>query len=124
MKKILFLLLFNLLIAKTHIITVASIGVGVAPNDKNPSLAKAFARRAAVIDAYKELAAKLYGIRIKSKDTIKNFQLQDSTIRSEINGIVREANIKDIYFYNGEYRVKAEVKIDICKWFNDIKNCK
>ena len=82
-------------------------GEGIAPqNTVSPAQARALAKRAAVADAYRQMAEKLYGVQINAKDTIKNAALFDSRIVSQVNGLVRDATITENTFKDGMYTVR------------------
>ncbi len=92
-------------------------GEGIAPqNTISPAQAIALAKRAAVADAYRQLGAKLYGVKINAKDTVEDAALKDSKIITQVNGLIKDAYIVDTSFKNGLYRVKMELKIDSKTW--------
>jgi len=92
-------------------------GEGIAPqNTVSPAQAMALAKRAAVADAYRQMAEKLYGVQINAKDTIKNAALYDSRIVSQVNGIVKDATITETSFKDGLYKVRMELKMNGARW--------
>jgi len=102
---------------KSPIITIQATGEGVSPvNVLSVPQAKVMARRAAIADAYRALAEKMYGVRIKGKETIKDLMLKNSEVKTYIYGIIRGANIEEETFKDGIYRVTMNVKFDIRKW--------
>jgi len=103
------------------IIKLEATGVGVVPCDGSCSKAKAqvMARRAAILDAYKALAEKMYGIKINGRDTVKNMVLQNSSLKAYVEGIIKGASITDESYKNGVYSVTMDIKIDVNQW-NDI----
>ncbi len=93
------------------------IGEGIAPkNTISPAQAIALAKRAAVADAYRQLGEKLYGVKINSKETIKDAALSDSRIIAQVNGLIKDAYITENSYKNGLYRVKMELKLDSKTW--------
>ncbi len=100
------------------ILRIEASGIGVVPCNGSCSVpqAKAMARRAAIVSAYRNLAEKLYGIKINGRDSVKNMILQSSTVRTYVNGIIRGATIEDESFKNGTYSVVLSLKLDPKKW--------
>ena len=100
------------------IIRVEAQGVGIVPCNGSCSTAEAkvMARRAAILDAYRALIEKIYGIQINGSDTVKNMVLQSSFLRSHIQGLVRGANIEEESFKNGVYKVLMSVKLNVANW--------
>lgn len=94
-----------------------AVGEGIAPlNTVSSAQALALAKRAAITDAYRQLASKLYGVKINGKDTVKDAMLGSSTITAQVNGLIKNAHIVDENFNQGLYRVNLELKIDAQKW--------
>ncbi len=92
-------------------------GEGIAPqNTVSPAQAMALAKRAAVADAYRQMAEKLYGVQINAKDTIKNAALYDSRIVSQVNGVVKDATITEHTFKDGLFVVRMELKMSSARW--------
>lgn len=92
-------------------------GEGIAPqNTVSPAQAMALAKRAAVADAYRQMAEKLYGVKISAKDTIKDAALYDSRIVSQVDGIVKDATIVENSFKDGLYKVRMELKMSGKRW--------
>ncbi len=92
-------------------------GEGIAPqNTISPAQAVALAKRAAIGDAYRQMAEKLYGVQINAKDTIKNAALYDSRIVSQVNGLVKNATVEEHTFKDGLYVVRMELKMNGARW--------
>ena len=95
----------------------SSVGEGIAPlNTVSSAQALALAKRAAIADAYRQLASKLYGVKVNGKDTVKDAMLRSSTITAQVNGLIKNASVVDESFNQGLYRVNVELKIDTQKW--------
>jgi hypothetical protein len=109
---------------KKCILRIEAEGVGVPPCEGACSVAQArvMARRAAIVDAYKSLAEKMYGIKINGRDTVKNMILQNSNLRAYVYGLIRGATIEDEEFKNGVYKVVLSVKLDPNEWNKFLKN--
>lgn len=98
-------------------LSFTAVGEGIAPlNTVSTAQALALAKRAAITDAYRQLASKLYGVKVNGKDTVKDAMLRSSTITAQVNGLIKNASIIDENFNQGLYRVNVELKIDADKW--------
>jgi hypothetical protein len=108
------------------ILVLESEGKGVVPCNGSCSTAQAkmMARRSAIVAAYRNLAEKMYGIKINGRDTVKNMVLKNSTIRAYVEGLIRGANIVDEDYKDGIYSVVLNLKLDVRKWNEFLKNCK
>ncbi|CAD7288464.1 LPP20 family lipoprotein [Campylobacter suis] len=94
-----------------------AIGEGIAPtNAISYAQAQTLAKRAAVADAQAQLAGKLYGVKVNGQDTVRDAMLKDSSITTKVQGLVKNARIKEEGFKNGLYRVEMELRIDQNKW--------
>ena len=103
--------------ACNHIITISGTGEGVArPDAISPAQAKALARRAAIADAYRSLAEKMYGIRLSAKDRVRDLVTQRTEVRTAVYGIIRGAKIDEESWKDGLYKVVLLVKLDTCRW--------
>jgi len=92
----------NLLISVT--------GQGVAPmNTTSPAQAYALAKRAAIADAYRMIAEKVKGVRVDGQDLIKNMMVKRSTVRTEVQAMVKNANIVETTFKDGLCEVEMEI---------------
>lgn len=77
------------------------------------TLARVTTKRAAQVDGYRRLAEKIYGTVIDSKTTVRDFAVEDDTVVTTVEGIVRGARIVDIeYFSDGSVTVAMESRGD------------
>ena len=94
-----------------------TVGEGVPPVDTvSPAQAKALAKRAAIADAQRQLASKLYGVKINAKDTVKDAMLRSSVIDARVSGLIKNAAITKQDFKDGLYRVEMEVRMGVDTW--------
>ncbi|ACM93675.1 protein of unknown function [Nautilia profundicola AmH] len=108
---------------KSSIVTLQVEGLGVAPtNAQSIPQAKVMARRAAIADAYRALAEKMYGIRVKGRETVRDLMLKNSEVRTDVYGLIRGACIQEESFKDGIYTVIMSVKLDVRKWNKYINN--
>ena len=102
----------------SNIITIRAIGMGVAPESTiSPAHAIVLAKRAAIADAYRQLGEKMYGLKINAKDTVKDAMIKSTTIRTKINGMIRNAEIVETIMQDGLCQVEMEVKLDGRRWY-------
>jgi len=114
-KVILFSLLFSLLLSTTCFAigvdwnsnTISAIGIGAAPEYAiKPGQADALARRAAVVDAYRNLASIVYGVEIENHTTVAELAVKKDTIKTSVSGVIRNARIVDEeQLDNGNYQI-------------------
>ena len=106
------------LLQPSNIITIRAIGMGVAPEATiSPAQAMVLAKRAAIADAYRQLGEKMYGIKLNAKDTIKDAVVKNTTIRTQVHAIVRNAEIQETIYKDGLCQVEMEVKLDGRRWY-------
>ncbi|MDR3163127.1 MAG: hypothetical protein LBT81_04640 [Helicobacteraceae bacterium] len=108
------------IIKPSNIITIRAIGLGtVEKNTANRAQQLALAKRAAIVDGYRQLGEKLHGIKITASDTVRDAALVRSEIRTELYSIVRGADVVETIWDNGLCQVEMEVKID-AKRFSEL----
>ncbi len=74
--------------------------------------ARLMARRAAITDAQRNLAETIYGVRIDSQTTVRNFVTENDEIRSRIDAIIQGASVVDTrYNPDGTCTVRMEVPV-------------
>ncbi|WP_051429981.1 LPP20 family lipoprotein [Lebetimonas sp. JH292] len=108
---------------KSDILTLYVTGEGVAPVDAlNAAQAKILARRAAIADAYRQLAEKMYGVKVNAKETVKDLMLKNSDVNTYVEGVIRGADIQAEKFEDGIYYVTMNLKLDVRMWNKFINN--
>ncbi len=100
-----------------HVIELEAVGIGVAPQEScTPAQAVAMAKRAAIVDAYRQLGEQMYGIQLNSNDSVRNMVLQNSTIKTRLNALIRGAQIKETSCQQGVCQVNMELRLDGRVW--------
>lgn len=100
-----------------QVIELSAVGMGVAPeNTISPSQALALAKRAAIIDAYRQIGEKMYGIKINGKDTVKDMVMTNSVVKAQVEALIKNADIVETIYKDGLCQVTMELKLDSRTW--------
>ena len=88
-------------------------GTGVAPiNTVSAAQARALARRAAIADAYRQLAEQIRGVDVDASTTVENMMVTNDTVRTHVSALVRGARIiEEKALRDGAYTVTLEVPV-------------
>jgi hypothetical protein len=91
--------------------TVRAAGVGVPPAAAHSQAqAYAMARRAAVVDAYRNLLEAVGQVRVEAATTVKNFAVESDVVRTRISGLVQGARVvSEQALADGSCQVTLEV---------------
>lgn len=108
----------RLVLTKDNVLIFKVVGQGVSPvNTISPAQAKALAKRAAIADAYRQLAEKIAGVKIEGRDKIVNMVTKKSLVRTCVNALIKNATIIDSRTKNGLYEVEMEIKMYGKTWY-------
>ncbi len=111
------------LLTPNNVIEIQAVGMGVAPESTvSPAQALALAKRAAIVDAYRQIGEKMYGIRINANDTIRDAIAQNSTIKGRVQALIKNAEITETAYKDGLCQVNMEVKLDGRIWHRVLNN--
>lgn len=106
------------MLTPSNVIELSAVGMGVAPESTiSPSQALALAKRAAIVDAYRQLGEKMYGIRVNAQDTVRDMVLQNSTVKTKVQALIRNAEITETVYKDGLCQVSMELKLDGRVWY-------
>lgn len=96
------------------VIRVAGYGTGGKTDTKINTNQKEFmAMRASKLDAYRNLAERVYGIRVQGNTSVHNMAARDDNIRGYIDNLVRGAKvISTRELGNGSYETKMELVLE------------
>lgn len=95
----------------TNIAYVESEGWGVAPEyERNPGKARLLARRAAIVDAYRNIGEHISSVRVTAETTVADSMIQSDVIRTNMQTVIQGAVIAGETSYpDGRYCVKMIV---------------
>ena len=97
---------------------IYAIGYGI-PNPKQPkNMAMFGARRAAIVDAKRNLLETVGGVKITTETIIENEMLKNDKIKSVVSGVVKNASVISLKEENG--LLKALVQAPIADSLMDI----
>ena len=87
-------------------------GLGIAPTDARGSQAEALARRAALSDAYRQLAEQINGVNVDAVNTVENMILMNTAVRTHVTALIQGAQIIDESARrDGSYVVTMEIPV-------------
>jgi hypothetical protein len=66
-------------------------GEGVYPDTPNRAQARLMARRAAIVDAQRNLLEAVQGVRVTAETKVKNFTLVSDEVKTEVEGFIKNA---------------------------------
>lgn len=97
--------------AYTQTETITADGYGVLPQNRSFGQAKLMARRAAVVEAQRNLLETVKDVAIDSETNVEMSMTLNDTIHSEISGVIRGARVIDEEYIpeDGIYRVTMSV---------------
>jgi outer membrane protein FlgP len=111
----------NVSLNQNNTITLTVIGQGVAPESTiSPYQALALAKKAAIADAYRMLAEKLYGVRVEGYDIVKNMVIQRSQVKTCVSSMIRHSNIVETKCAKDFCEVEMELKVVGNKWYSEL----
>ena len=94
---------------------VRAIGIGVGKPDyqkKNPGVYRAQAKRAAMMDAQRNLAETVKGVRVTSDSTMEDMILQSDVVRTRVDAIIKGmSEVSSHYNEDGTYEVTLEMPL-------------
>ncbi|MGL5337028.1 MAG: LPP20 family lipoprotein [Enterovibrio sp.] len=71
--------------------------------------------RASKLDAYKELSEQIYGVRVSSSSKINDQRLDSDEIGSEVEGVIRAAQVISSYQVGDSYVTELELNLQRMK---------
>ncbi|RAX54774.1 hypothetical protein CCY99_03095 [Helicobacter sp. 16-1353] len=106
------------ILTPSNTIELSAVGMGVAPESTiSPSQALALAKRAAIVDAYRQIGEKMYGIRLNAQDTVRDMVLINSVVKTKVEALIRNAEIIETVYKDGLCQITMELKLDGKVWY-------
>lgn len=85
-------------------------GVGLAPANMPATRGQALARRAAMVDAYRQLAETVEGVNVDSETTMKDLAIESDVVKANVKALVKGARVVDEHINaDGSYSVKMSL---------------
>ncbi len=93
------------------VVRATGIGAGKSTT-KNPGLRRAQARRAATMDAQRNLAETVEGVRVTSDSTMKDLELEYDVVRTQVDAVIKGmTEVSSQYYEDGTYEVVLEMPL-------------
>lgn len=102
---------------------VYAYGYGVAPEKSKPAKKRLLARRAAQVDAYRNMGEILSGVRVTSTTLVSDMEAANDTVKTKLDTVVKGASMVSDHFQNDIATVRLEVSLD-GSFFNAVKDPK
>jgi len=113
----------SMTLSENNVVVITVIGQGVAPAFTiSPAQAKALAKRAAVADAYRQMAEKVNGVRVEGRDFIRNMVAHRSEVRTCVQALIKNASVVESRFNDGLFEVEMELKVAGNQWYDKLAN--
>ncbi|MBR4903748.1 MAG: LPP20 family lipoprotein [Selenomonadaceae bacterium] len=94
---------------------VRATGIGAGKEsfrNKNPGVYRAQAKRAAMMDAQRNLAETVKGVRVTSDSTMEDMILKSDVVRTRVDTIIKGmAEVSSQYYEDGTYEVVLEMPL-------------
>lgn len=93
--------------------TITVHGMGVAPaRAVNAAQAKMLARRAAVVDGYRQLAEAVKGVNVDAETTVENMMVSNDVVKTHVSAMIQGARVIDEKVVDGMgYEVTMQVSM-------------
>lgn len=92
--------------------TVSAIGYGVAPEDAPTVKKRLLARRAAQLDAYRNLAEMVNGVRVTSETIVQQMVAQSDTVKTTLETLIKGAVMTSDHYQNEVATVTLTMSLD------------
>ena len=91
---------------------VEALGVGLPPENMPAARGTALARRAAIVDAYRQLAETIKGVQIDAETSMRDLAIESDIVNTKIKALVQGARIVEEYANDdGSYTVRMAIPL-------------
>ena len=92
--------------------TITVTGMGIAPqNAVNQAQKTMLARRAAVVDGYRQLAESINGVQVDAESTVENLIITSDVVRTKVSALIRGAQVISQRPVEGGYEVTMKISM-------------
>lgn len=96
----------------TNTIQVTGMGVGNPALAKTPAHMSMMAKRAAIADAYRQLAEMIQGVQVDAETTVEQMMLTSDVVKTRVSAIIKGAKIvSEGELAGGGYSVTMEIPL-------------
>lgn len=92
--------------------TVSAIGYGVPPDDVPAVKRRLLARRAAQLDAYRNLAEMVNGVRVTSETIVQEMVTQSDAVKTTLEAMIKGASMTEDHYQNDVATVTLTMSLD------------
>jgi len=93
--------------------TIEALGTGMPPtNVINMAQGRALARRAAIVDAYRNLAEVIQGVQVDSETIMSNLAISSDVVKIQVSGLIKGGKlIREQAMPDGSYQVVMSIQL-------------
>ena len=93
--------------------TITVVGMGIAPaRTTNQAQARYLARRAAIVDGYRQMAESVNGVNVDSETTVENMMVLSDVTKTKVSAVIRGAKvISERSTPDGGYEVTMQIPL-------------